>query len=61
MRHLWLSRYLFLQTLINTYPDSEFIARAKADPGKLTFGSPGHGAVPHLSAELFVRAAKIEH
>ena len=23
-------------------------------------GSPGHGAVPHLSAELFVRAAKIE-
>ena len=32
--------------------------RAKADPGKLTYGSPGHGAVPHLSAELFVRAAK---
>ena len=40
---------------------ADFIARAKADPGKLTFGSPGHGAVPHLSAELFVRAAKIEH
>jgi len=39
---------------------ADFIARAKADPGKLTFGSPGHGAVPHLSAELFVRAAKIE-
>jgi tripartite-type tricarboxylate transporter receptor subunit TctC len=39
---------------------AEFIARAKAEPGKLTFGSPGHGAVPHLSAELFVRAAKIQ-
>ncbi len=39
---------------------AEFIARAKADPGKLTFGSPGHGAVPHLSAELFVRAANIQ-
>jgi len=39
---------------------ADFIARAKADPGKLTFGSPGHGAVPHLSAELFVRAAKIQ-
>src|SRR6476646_11947622 len=39
---------------------ADFIARAKAEPGKLTFGSPGHGAVPHLSAELFVRAAKIE-
>jgi tripartite-type tricarboxylate transporter receptor subunit TctC len=39
---------------------ADFIARAKADPGKLTFGSPGHGAVPHLSAVLFTRAAKIE-
>ena len=39
---------------------ADFIARAKAEPGKLTFGSPGHGAVPHLSAELFVRAAKIQ-
>ena len=39
---------------------ADFIARAKADPGKLTFGSPGHGAVPHLSAELFVRAAEIQ-
>lgn len=39
---------------------AEFIARAKAEPKKLTFGSPGHGAVPHLSAELFVRAANIE-
>src|SRR6185295_15203151 len=39
---------------------ADFIVRAKAEPGKLTFGSPGHGAVPHLSAELFVRAAKIQ-
>ncbi len=39
---------------------ADFIARAKADPGKLTFGSPGHGAVPHLSAELFVRAANVK-
>ena len=39
---------------------ADFIAQAKAEPGKLTFGSPGHGAVPHLSAELFTRAAKIQ-
>ena len=39
---------------------ADFIARAKADPGKLTYGSPGHGVVPHLSAELFVRAAKVQ-
>ena len=47
----------------NNSPDknlAEFIARAKAAPGKMTFGSPGHGAVPHLSAELFVRAADIK-
>ncbi len=39
---------------------ADFIAAAKANPGKMTYGSPGHGAVPHLSAELFVRAAKIQ-
>jgi tripartite-type tricarboxylate transporter receptor subunit TctC len=36
-----------------------FIDRAKTDPGKLTYGTPGHGAIPHLSAELFVRKANI--
>lgn len=39
---------------------ADFIARAKAEPGKMTYGSPGHGAVPHLSAELFVRAAQVQ-
>lgn len=39
---------------------AHFIARAKAEPGKLTYGSPGHGAIPHLSAELFVRAAQVK-
>ena len=39
---------------------AHFIERAKAEPGKLTYGSPGHGAIPHLSAELFVRAAKVQ-
>jgi tripartite-type tricarboxylate transporter receptor subunit TctC len=31
----------------------ELIAHAKANPGKLTFGSPGIGATAHLSMELF--------
>lgn len=31
----------------------ELIALAKARPRELNFGSPGSGALPHLSAELF--------
>ena len=31
----------------------DLIAYAKANPGKLTFGSPGIGATAHLSMELF--------
>ena len=35
----------------------EFVALAKANPGKLNFGSGGVGSTPHLSAELFKSAA----
>jgi tripartite-type tricarboxylate transporter receptor subunit TctC len=31
----------------------EFIAYAKANPGKINFASPGNGAVIHLCGELF--------
>jgi len=31
---------------------SEFLAHLKANPGKITFGSPGTGSSPHLAAEL---------
>lgn len=36
---------------VNTFAD--FVAYAKANPGKLNHGSPGIGTVPHLAAELF--------
>lgn len=38
----------------------EFIAHAKANAGKLTFASPGHGTGPHLAGEMFKRVAGIE-
>jgi tripartite-type tricarboxylate transporter receptor subunit TctC len=60
-------------TLICLYPnllvvpkDSKFrspgdiIAQAKANPGKLTYASPGHGTSPHMGAELFKYMAKVD-
>ena len=38
----------------------ELIAFARANPGKLTFGSSGTGAASHLSAELFKSMAKLD-
>jgi tripartite-type tricarboxylate transporter receptor subunit TctC len=38
----------------------EFIAYAKANPGKLTLASPGTGSTPHLAGELFKRMAGLE-
>jgi tripartite-type tricarboxylate transporter receptor subunit TctC len=38
----------------------EFVAMAKAEPGKLTFASSGTGAIIHLTGELFKQAASID-
>lgn len=37
-----------------------FVARAKAEPGKIVMGSAGVGALTHLSIELLKREAGIE-
>ena len=39
---------------------NDFIAYAKANRGKVTFASSGHGTSVHLSGELFKRMAGIE-
>jgi tripartite-type tricarboxylate transporter receptor subunit TctC len=38
----------------------DFVAMAKANPGKLTFASSGVGALIHLTGEMFKQAAAIE-
>ena len=36
------------------------VARAKAEPAAVTFGTPGNGSTPHLALALFARTAGIE-
>jgi tripartite-type tricarboxylate transporter receptor subunit TctC len=38
----------------------ELVALAKAQPGKLTFGSSGSGGAPHMAVELFKILAKVD-
>ena len=60
-------------SLIGTYPDiiavgnnsnfktlQDFIAYAKANPGKVSWASPGVGTVPHLAGELFKHMTHLE-
>lgn len=39
---------------------ADLVARAKANPGKLTYASPGIGTPPHLTGEMLKIAAQIE-
>jgi len=36
------------------------LEKAKADPGGLSYASPGNGSTPHLAMEIFARAGSIE-
>lgn len=38
---------------------ADLIARARANPGKLTFASAGNGSAAHLTAELFSQGLKL--
>ena len=39
---------------------AEFVAYARANPGKINFASAGTGSITHLAAELLKREAKID-
>ena len=38
----------------------EFVAYARANPGKLNYGTPGNGTSPHIATEVFNREAKVK-
>src|ERR1700758_2946246 len=40
---------------------AEFVALAKAEPGKLNYGSGGAGSLAHLSAEAFRFATGVDY
>jgi len=54
--------YPNIMAVPNSSPDhsvADFIARAKADPGKVTYASSGVGTSLHLCGELFKRLANV--
>lgn len=39
---------------------AELLAYARANPGKLNYGTPGNGTSPHIATEVFNREAKVK-
>ncbi len=51
---------LFMNPSVPASNVREFVAYAKANPGKLNFGSSGAGTIPHLAIELLMQRAGIK-
>jgi tripartite-type tricarboxylate transporter receptor subunit TctC len=45
--------YLVVKKTLPVSDAKSFIAYLKANPGKLSYGSPGNGSSPHLAGEMF--------
>jgi tripartite-type tricarboxylate transporter receptor subunit TctC len=54
------SNFLVVAPSLNVKSVAELVARAKAEPGKITFSSAGPASNPHLGAELFKALAGID-
>lgn len=59
----WVVDAVQIMTVNRTVPAKsvqDLIALAQASPGRLTFGSPGIGTSPHMTAELFKQTAGVD-
>ena len=57
---IWRSPQVFaVRSTLDVKSVPEFVAYAKANPGKVTFGSAGIGTVTHLAGELLMRESGI--
>lgn len=54
------SLFMFVPNSLPAKSVMEFVAYAKAHPGRVTLASPGSGSTPHLAGELFRQMANIE-
>jgi tripartite-type tricarboxylate transporter receptor subunit TctC len=54
------SLYVMLHPNVPAKNFDEFLALARANPGKLNYGTPGNGTSPHIAGEVFNREAKVK-
>lgn len=52
--------FLVVRTGLPVQTMAELIAYARANPGRLNYGSPGSGSSPHVAAEMLKRATGID-
>jgi len=55
-----LSVFLMTHPAVPARSVAELVAYIRANPGRLSYGSPGVGSSPHLAGEMFLRQAGVQ-
>jgi tripartite-type tricarboxylate transporter receptor subunit TctC len=55
-----LSVFLMTHPSVPARSVAELVAHLRANPGRLSYGSPGVGSSPHLAGEMFLRQAGLQ-